>query len=84
MQEIQVGIYQETGVMAINHFSVDDLRYLFTRLPKSTKEMLRLAGRDKPELLTMYDLSHSLISNQGSDAAAKIHQVCWGHYWYRQ
>ena len=63
--------------MAAARLPVDDLSYLFTRLPESTKEMLRLAGRNKPELLTMYNLRHSLIACQGADAAIKIHQV--GH-----
>lgn len=73
--EIQKDIYQKTGVMAIQHFNIEELTYMYFRLPKTTRQMLRMCDRDNPRLLTMYDLRHSLISTQGADAAMKMVQA---------
>lgn len=75
IQENQRSIYSKTGTLASEHFSASDLEYLFEKLPWPTRKMLLLAGRDKPESLTVYDLRHSLVSTQGADAAVKIRQA---------
>lgn len=72
---IQQRIYQKTGLMAKNYFTNDELEYLYKCLPSTTRKMLKLCGRNKPSMLSMYDLRHSLISTQGADAAMKIFQA---------
>jgi hypothetical protein len=55
---------------------MDDLTYLHHHcLPGATLRMLKLAGRDDPSMITMYDLRHSMISCEGADAAVKIRQA---------
>ena len=75
MQGIQDAIYDKTGLLASDHFDADDLEFLYNHLPKTTRQMLKLCGRDAPNRMTVYDLRHSLISTQGSDAAVKMEQV---------
>lgn len=75
-RDAQEGIYAETGLLAITHFSLDDLTFLHGEcLAPATRKMLKLAGRDRPELISMYDLRHSLLSCAGADAAVKTQQV---------
>ena len=71
-QEIQEGIYSMTGLSALMYMTIPDAHYLLTRLPKATREMMRLTRRAHPEFVTMYDLRHSLVSCAGADAGIKI------------